>query len=572
MNVSHMGPVNPRLAALLASIGMIGCVVTSSEPAVVTSGADGAVRLATPEVVSSGDEPEGEYTPPEGFKDVFVDEPAVADEAGNDELGDDSTAESTDEKVLADANLDVVGDDNLNVQNDGLNAEVSRRDLSKLAIPIHHNPWVQKWIDYFTTRGRSSFELYLHRASKYRPTVEAILSQGDVPAELTYLALIESGYATHARSSAKAVGIWQFIEGTGRRYGMRINRYVDERKDVLRATEAAAKYLRDLYNVFGSWHLALAGYNCGEVCAMRAVFKGGTRDFWKLADEKLLPKETRNYVPKFMAAVIIGENPEQYGFKIDPAEPFPEVAAVEIPAPVHLRHVASALGLSESLIRELNPHLVRGVTPPGSSNTYEIWLPVASAEADNLQASVAKLKGNLEKVTGGYDDGSGWHRVARGQTLSSIAQQYHLSISQLKRMNSLKSSQIRIGQRLRISVLGVVRDDSSDASVHVVRRGENLGTIARKYRTSVVALKKVNSLKSNRIYPDLRLTIPGRVANAGKSVDAAGRLVPYKVRRGDTLTSISQRFGVSIGRIKTQNRLRNAYVYAGQVLKIPLRE
>lgn len=152
----------------------------------------------------------------------------------------------------------------------------------KVRIPVELNEHVQRWITYFTERDRERFQRFLNRGQLYRDVVENVLEENDLPAELYYLAMIESGFRTDAHSHASAVGVWQFIPGTARRYGLRIDRYVDERRDPIRATEAAAKYLRDLYNVFGSWHLAMAAYNAGEIRVLRAVFKGRTRNFWEL--------------------------------------------------------------------------------------------------------------------------------------------------------------------------------------------------------------------------------------------------------------------------------------------------
>lgn len=172
----------------------------------------------------------------------------------------------------------------------------SYRVERRMRIPVELNQHVQVWIEYFTTRDKERFQRFLDRGQPYRDVVENTLEENDLPAELYYLAMIESGFRTNALSHAKAVGVWQFIPGTARRYGLRIDRHVDERRDPIRATEAAAKYLRDLYNVFGSWHLAMAAYNAGEIRVLRAVFKGRTRNFWELIEAKTLPRVTaRNF-------------------------------------------------------------------------------------------------------------------------------------------------------------------------------------------------------------------------------------------------------------------------------------
>jgi membrane-bound lytic murein transglycosylase D len=181
----------------------------------------------------------------------------------------------------------------------------AENDKVPLQIPMEINRRVESWIKYFTVRQRDMTTRYLERGEPLRPHIEAILKENEVPPELFYLAMIESGFVTHAKSRAKAVGVWQFVKGTGKNYRMTINNNVDERRNWIKATEAAANYLKDLNNVFGSWYLALAAYNAGEYKIVRSIMKGKTRDFWVLAERGLLPKETMDYVPKFLAAHIL---------------------------------------------------------------------------------------------------------------------------------------------------------------------------------------------------------------------------------------------------------------------------
>jgi membrane-bound lytic murein transglycosylase D len=242
-------------------------------------------------------------------------------------------------------------------------------------IPFESNKDVQKWIEYFSQKDRARFQRFLDRGAKYREVVENVLKENGLPAELYYLAMIESGYQNHATSIAAAVGVWQFIPGTATRYGLEVSRTVDERRDPIRATEAAVRYLKDLHNVFGSWHLAMAGYNAGEYRVVRAVFKGKTRDFWKLNELKALPPETRNYIPKFLAAVEIGQNPLKYGFTTPLGERYPDLQAVKLANGLSLKEIAKTSGISFAELKKVNPHLTQGITPYGQDG-YEVWVPL----------------------------------------------------------------------------------------------------------------------------------------------------------------------------------------------------
>ena len=187
-------------------------------------------------------------------------------------------------------------------------------DATAGKLPLEINQEVERWIDFFTVKDRERFQRFLERGEKYKPQIMAALREQGVPPEIYYQAMIESGFATSATSRAKAVGIWQFMRETGRRYGLRVDSYVDERRDPLRSTVAAALYMKDLYNVFHSWYLAVAAYNAGEGRIMNTIMRSKTRDFWEMARRKVLPNETMNYIPKFIAATMIGTDPQKYGF------------------------------------------------------------------------------------------------------------------------------------------------------------------------------------------------------------------------------------------------------------------
>ncbi len=370
--------------------------------------------------------------------------------------------------------------------------------------PVENNLNVQKWLDYFMQNGRERFQLFLNRGSEYKNVVQTILKENELPSELYYLAMIESGYSTNAYSTARALGVWQFISGTAKRYDLDVNYYVDERRDPIRSTEAAAKYLKDLYRAFQSWHLAVAAYNAGEYRILSSIIKGKTRDFWELSNKRLLPKETRNYVPKLMAAILIGKHPEKYGFK-DPvsSNDFPDVVAVEIPSPIKLKDVSKISKIPLKELKRINPHLRKGITPP-HMHEYEIWVPInKEALFKNASTQLAKYKiiGAKRKYYSKRTN-KNYHLVRKGETLSKIARRYKVSVRHLKTLNNLKSSKILANKRLRLSAKSYHRP-----KIYKVRRGDNLSKIAKRFKTSVKRLMKLNNLRKSRIYPGMKLNL-----------------------------------------------------------------
>lgn len=241
-------------------------------------------------------------------------------------------------------------------------------------IPIESNARVRKWLNYFVNEDRERFDRFMSRGARYRVTVQEILADNGAPPELYYLGMIESGYASKARSSAKAVGIWQFIAPTARRYGLRVDKEVDERLDVLRATKAAARYLTDLEEEFGSWYLAMAAYNCGEGRIRSAIRRHHTRDFWTLARRGAIPKETVDYVPKFQAAMEIARNPERYGFSEKKHYDFPVMKMVRLSRHQTLQDVARRQRVTMASIRAMNPNLLKAHAP-NSRRGYGVWIP-----------------------------------------------------------------------------------------------------------------------------------------------------------------------------------------------------
>lgn len=411
------------------------------------------------------------------------------------------------ENEILDANADLETPD----PEDGVTAkaETPRLRATRPRIPLEINENVLKWIRHFTTTDRDRFHRFLKRGSAYKELVKSILREHAVPTELYYLAMIESGYVTHAKSHASAVGIWQFIRGTGLRYGLRQTREIDERRDIIRSTESAAKYLRNLHTAFQSWYLAMAGYNAGEGRILGAIMRGGSRDFWELVEKKALPPETRNYVPKFLAAAIIGKHPEKYGFHDIEAPVFPKVEPAQVAGGVRLRDIATKAGIPLSTLKQVNPHLLRDMTPHNRS-AYTLWVPEGEAtKVQSVQAVLAQMKVRIRPQTPRTlaSVRRDVHVVRRGENLSSIARRYGMNISALKRLNGLRSNQLQAGKRLSVSA---TTNDSRQV-IHRVKRGEALAVIAERYAVSLSELRQANELRSSRIYAGQRLVIPADI-------------------------------------------------------------
>ena len=429
-------------------------------------------------------------------------------------------------------------------------------------VPIYLNEKVENSLAYLQTVAHNTFEKYLSRMTKYLPTMEKILEEEGVPHDIVYLPLIESGFNCHAYSYARAVGPWQFIYATGKRYGLNRNWWYDERRDFEKSTRAAARYLRDLYEEFNSWELALASYNGGEGRVRRTIKKQGTRDFWQLR----LKKQTRNYVPLYMAATMIGKQPEKYGFAPNPADPL-KWETVEISKCMTFANISKETGIAVADLEELNPELMRGVTPPDIKK-YKLRIPINKKE---------KFLAKYDNIPSEKNTNWVQHRVRRGQTVSTIAKKYGVSMSSIISANSLKRPyRIFVGQTLMIPTTGgswsfaasdIIPDGSGS---YKVKRGDTLWEIAKAHGVSLSKLKRANNLSSNRIYPGRKLIIPGdgtKVASTTNSAGNGGGV--HIVRRGDSLAKIAKRYGITVQALKTHNRLRSDTIYPNMRLKIP---
>ncbi len=303
---------------------------------------------------------------------------------------------------------------------------------------------VDSHIRYFNTSIRGRFEQWLLRLSRYRPLVETIFAEFGLPSDLVHLSLVESGFNPYAYSRAKATGPWQFMKGTGKVYGLRIDHYVDERRDPIKSTVAAARYLKDLYDMFGTWPLAMAAYNAGEGKVMRALHKIQGETFSDISKTKLIRQETKQYVPRIMAATIIARNLDQYGFSQTPAPPhqFEEVA---VDRAMHFRAIANATGIPYEELRLLNPELRRDATPPDDS-AYQLKVPVGTGAKVMAFPPLPSVKSHHVK-----NKSSQRYRVRNGDTLEKVSKRFHVPLKTLKARNNISSPVIKAGDSLLIA-------------------------------------------------------------------------------------------------------------------------
>ena len=322
--------------------------------------------------------------------------------------------------------------------------------------PIDLNDKVLTWVNLFTTTRRGFMEDALSRASAYMPMVRQVFAEEGVPQDLAYLAVIESGFRNEAKSRAKAVGMWQFIRSTGRIYGLIGNAWVEERRDPVKATRAAARYLKRLYETSGDWYLATSGYNAGPMTLERGSQNIGTRNFWDLARSRWLRTETKNYVPELCAAVLVGRNPERYGLRILPQPPY-AYEIVPVPSMTSLSVLARCAGTDSATLKALNPELLRGSTPPGA---YSLRVPPGKA-GDCLR--------QLARMPGGKRLDFQHYIIRKGDTLAKVAKRFKLGPEDLLDANDLTAKQFKPGKRLLVPPPPALALDARDLAPRVER-------------------------------------------------------------------------------------------------------
>src|SRR4051812_48868510 len=361
-------------------------------------------------------------------------------------------------------------------------------------LPLVMNDRVASFISFFSSRGRGTLEHALVRSGRYREMISRVLKEEGVPQDLIYLAQAESGFHPLALSRVGARGMWQFMASRASGYGLERNWWVDERQDPEKATRAAARHLKDLYNQFGDWYLAMAAYNSGPGTVQRAVQRTGYADFWELYRRDVLPKETRNYVPIIVAVAIMAKNPAQYGLEDVVQETAPKVDVVKISYPVDLRLVAECIDVPLSDLQDLNPSLLRLITP--KDQPFELRLPVGSS--GKYLAAIEPIPPNM-RLWWRY------HKVAPGDTVSSLARLYHVSTKSLLQENALaEDAALSADSKLIIplSANSKIEDGSvyaRRATRYRVRRGDTVETVADNFGVSTGMVRRWNHLRSNSL-------------------------------------------------------------------------
>ncbi len=450
-------------------------------------------------------------------------------------------------------------------------------------IPIVTNAMVQKWMTYFLGRGRKYFGRYLMRSTRYLPMMHAALDARGLPRDLVYLSMIESGFTTSATSYASAAGLWQFMPATARQYGLRVDWWADERRDPLRATKAALTYLAYLHKMFeGDWWLAWASYNGGEGRVGKECRRHGTTDFWKLVEKGALHTETQNYVPKLIAAAIIGKHPERYGFVGVKYQDALAQELVEVPGGTGLDVIARSAGLTDEEVLEYNPALRRWALPPDVPR-WNVNLPTGKVEGFAVEFAKVPVEERVSLVR---------HVVKRKETLAAIAKKYGVDSEEIARLNHLtKKSKLKVGQELVVparpgsSALASVApiepeapaesapkatSSKSASKTHTVRSGDTLSTVAAKYDLDISELKALNGLKGDKILVGQKLKVGGesKAEAPAKAAASSTKSTTYKVKRGDTLGSIAERYDCTVSDIKSWNAIKGTTIYPGQKLKI----
>lgn len=479
-----------------------------------------------------------------------------------------------------------------------LNLDTPTFDLNVAAYAEH--PRVQYYVDYFSGRGRERFQIWLDRMPRYESLARDRLGERGLPGDLVYLALIESGFSSAAVSRAKAVGMWQFMPATGKGYGLRIDGWVDERRDPIKATDAAARHLRDLTERFGSYYLAAAAYNAGAGKVGRSLDRMGATmgqgdepldlssddAFFSLADTRLIVQETRDYVPKLIAAALIAKSPTRYGFETpDSVEPFP-LDSVVLTGGTGLDLVARLADASLETLRELNPHLLRLVTPPGER--YPVRVPAGTAEL---------VMTRYADVPEGERSAVAVHKVKAGETVATVAKKYGVTSETIRSANRLSTrARVKSGATLFVPVsrtlpASVFRAPepivtaAATTRTHIVRRGETLSGIAKRYGVSVASLRSTNRLSTKGTVrtgqkllvrrtngtttaSTVRRTSAATPRTAAPAARATART--HVVRSGETIGGIANRYGVGQSALLRANGLsQRSTIKVGQKIRVP---
>jgi membrane-bound lytic murein transglycosylase D len=538
-----------------------------------------------------------------GPNSYYPPELSSADEEGR-LFGDvEPEPEQTKDQELQD--LELLGD-----WDQGVPAVIPSDDVVENDFPVTLNKQVQYYLDFFMGKQRDSFAVWLSRSGRFLPIIQEQLGEAGLPGDLAYLAMIESGYNERAYSRARAVGIWQFIKSTGRNYGLEINTYIDERRDPVKSTQAAVSYLSDLYSEFGSWYLAVAAYNAGEGKIRKAIKKYNTTDFWEIAQGKYLKLETKRYVPKLIAAILIAKEPEKYGFTNIEYEPPLVYETVNVPRWTAFKAVALAGNIAPDTLKRYNNELRKEYSPPDKAS-YPFKVPAGKKD---------QVEKNLPRVQAVVSTGFKTHTVKKGETLDRICRKYGLTKTVVLKSNNLGSTGLKAGQRLRIPYQITSYEMLPEGSVakgylaaeeaggnfvlHKVRPGETISHLTRLYSVPVHLIAAWNDIDDiSRIRAGQQLVFyvknsENRVAALSSGNKKAHTLTPgrqkdvlkndsqpeqvqvkpasmqealpgddsgqyYLVREGDSLWSIARRFDLDSRELQQLNSLTTNVIHPG---------
>ncbi|MBU0676243.1 MAG: LysM peptidoglycan-binding domain-containing protein [Proteobacteria bacterium] len=472
--------------------------------------------------------------------------------------------------------------------------------------PVVMNRQVQYYIDYFQNSQPEAFTIWLQRSGRYLPMIREELNKAGLPMDLAYLPMIESGYNLTAFSRSKAVGPWQFMKATARMYGLTINNYIDERRDPIKSTRAAVTFLKDLHRELNSWHLAVAAYNGGLGRLRKAIRKSGSANFWEVAQGNTLKTETKRYVPKLIAAIIIAKNPEKYGFNDIEYDPPLAFETLDVPRWTTMQAVAVALDEPLETIHNLNRQLRRAITPPGNP-TYTLRIP--TNKKDLLARNLPRVKA---LVTTDYKT----HEVAKGDTVTRICNRYNINKKTLLKANNLRSASLTNGQRLRIPFTttsykllteeelmarrGVGLEVAENLVLHTVLPGESTSVLARRYNVPLHMIAAWNNLddlghikagqqlafyleasgddgpqenisQADQSDEESIAILGGHGPMTAKSAPTNGDdSIYYEVQGGDTLWDIAKKYQITPALIRRWNSLDGDLIRPGKRLLLNL--